>query len=163
MQIIYNWNCVVIRANLSPHSVVAVMQTPISWSRPRDVFFWPHTKDGVYSVKSGYNCYRVPLPTHTSRASSSHNIPHSIWNCIWCARVPEKIKHFMWRLTHNAISVKDNLWRKKLAKNPLCPICLPEPEIVEHMDLLCPWTEPLWFGLNVIKMPSRVGLSSFHG
>lgn len=31
------------------------------------------------------------------------------------------------------------------------------------MALLCPWTEPFWFGLNISRVPSVLGPTTFHG
>ncbi|OMO90725.1 hypothetical protein COLO4_18924 [Corchorus olitorius] len=40
----------------------------------------------------------------------------------------------------------ENLFKKKVVGNPLCIICNEKVETVEHLLLLCPWTEPIWFG-----------------
>lgn len=39
--------------------------------------------------------------------------------------------------------------------------CNNEEEIVEHVLLLCEWTKPVWFGLNLTYVPSRLSISRF--
>lgn len=68
----------------------------------------------------------------------------------------------MWKVCHNAISTKEALHKKRLTQDPMCPICKSSPETTEHLLLLCPWTEPLWFALNWFPPPSGLGLSTIH-
>lgn len=56
-----------------------------------------------------------------------------------------------------------SLFKKKIAQSPHCPICQNEPETLEHLFLLCPWTQPLWFGLQILHVPSNLGLTTIHG
>lgn len=49
---------------------------------------------------------------------------------------------------------------KDLLMTPYCPICKTFLEAIEHMLLLCSWTEPLWFSLQVCRNPSDIGLSN---
>lgn len=51
----HEWDINLIRSNMSSTSAIEVLKTPISWTYPLDKLFWPHSKDGSYSVKSGYN------------------------------------------------------------------------------------------------------------
>lgn len=50
----HNWNLEALRKNLNPPYAISALQTPISWSNPIDTLYWPFTRDGEYSVKSGY-------------------------------------------------------------------------------------------------------------
>lgn len=68
-------NIDLIRSNLTPQSAIAALQDPISWTSPNDTFSWHHSKDGIYSVKSGYNCYWNPSLSTPTGPSSSYSIP----------------------------------------------------------------------------------------
>lgn len=80
---------------------------------------------------------------------------HSIksWKGIWGAKVPERIKH-------GAIATRLNLAIKHVASDSLCPICRQEEEFIEHLFLLCPWTTPLWHGLQVCRVPTSQNVSN---
>lgn len=68
---------------------------------------------------------------------------------IWRAHVPQKIKIFLWKMCHNILLVKYNLKYRRIATTDTCPICQQEPETIEHALLLCSWTRPVWFGLQL--------------
>lgn len=50
----HTWNISALRNTLQPDSAIHAIQTRISWTNPNDSLFWPHTPDGLYTVKSGY-------------------------------------------------------------------------------------------------------------
>lgn len=87
------------------------------------------------------------------------------WKGTWGARVPERVKHFIWRIKHGSIASKVNLAIKHIAikhiaRDTLCPICKLEEETTEHVFPLCPWTSPFWFGLQVCSVPTSLSVSS---
>ncbi|KAJ1408204.1 Endonuclease/exonuclease/phosphatase superfamily [Sesbania bispinosa] len=79
------WDPGKVRQAFPSEIAIHILQTPISWSLNQDKFFWPHTKDGRYSVKSGY--YVASKDTlNPSRPSPSHRNPKEFWNGIWGIR-----------------------------------------------------------------------------
>lgn len=52
------------------------------------------------------------------------------------------------------------MFKKKIATSPLCPICNSSQETLEHMFLICQWTRPLWFALNICATPTGYGISN---
>ncbi|KAM5577819.1 hypothetical protein ABKV19_008253 [Rosa sericea] len=56
------------------------------------------------------------------------------------------MKLFFWKALNKAVPTLFNLYRRKLALSPFCPICGEYEETIEHTLLLCPWVEPIWFG-----------------
>lgn len=144
-------------------SAIGDLQTPLSWPNPVDTLFWPFTKDGIYSVKSGYRRLHETKTITRTQASSSMGIPNDCWKVIWGARVPEKHKHIMWKVYHNAIATRDNLFKRRIARDGICPICAKDQDTVEHFLLLCPWTRPVWFGSQICPTPNEYNVSSFPG
>ncbi|XP_057445040.1 uncharacterized protein LOC130737306 [Lotus japonicus] len=67
----------------------------------------------------------------------------------------------MWRGIHNALPIKENLHRKKLSVDPLCPVCKKSSETLEHTFLLCDWTKPVWFGSQLQWSPSPEKVTRF--
>lgn len=152
------WDFSKLRINFSPSRAIAAIQTPISWNSV-DKLYWPHNPSGIYTVKTGYHLLHQTPNTNLNLPSSSTSTPVSLWTSIWNSLVPNKIKHFILKVCHNILPIKASLFKKKITQNPFCPICNSEPETIEHVFLLCPWTRPLWFGLQFLPTPSSSGLS----
>lgn len=145
------------------HPIVAlkILQTPIGLTGGEDKLIWPHEKSGVFSVSSGYHVIRADALAGTPQPSSSLSPPKELWETIWSASVPQKVKLFLWKVCSNALAVKRNLFCRRISPSDLCPVCLQEPETTEHTFLLCPWTRAVWFGSPLQWNISPVGLSSF--
>jgi hypothetical protein len=52
----------------------------------------------------------------------------------------------MWRIIHRAIPVKDELSRRGVICNVLCPRCLSRVETIEHTFMQCRHVSKIWFG-----------------
>lgn len=112
-----------------------------------DRLIWPWNRNGVCSVKSGY--YWKHLRSSRSivnNCHSSHQVNSDCWKIIWNLPTLPKIRAFFWRALSNAIPTYLNLFRRKLIRSPLCPICHNFEESIEHILLLCPWVTAVWFG-----------------
>lgn len=99
-----------------------VAATQINHHLPYDTPMWPFTKNGVYTVKTGYHLAwndlkGASLPSSSDTADSSH-----ILSTVWKAKVQPKIQHFIWHLLTNAIPTKDNLARRRVGADNLCPV-----------------------------------------
>ena len=97
----------------------------------------------MYLVKSGYYCANAMVRNNMHNASTSASSDKHLWKFIWGFPILKKIKTFLWRLCHNAISIRDNLYKKKIVNSPLCLICHQDKEAIEHAFLLYPWTMPV--------------------
>lgn len=118
-------------------------------------------KIGEYSVKSGYHEIRKNRMGLNSAASTSGVIDSSFWKDVWGARVPQKINIFIWKVYHNILPLRENLWKKKVVQSKICPICHKEDETIEHALLLCNWTRPVWYG-SQLQVFERDGLASIQ-
>lgn len=58
------------------------------------------------------------------------------------------------------LSNKRKLFKRKCAKDSLCPVCDSEVETAEHMIFLCPWAKSVWFGCNIRPFEDLGGNSS---
>lgn len=125
----------------------AIQKIPISVTNAGDNIIWSHTKNGNYTVKSGYaQAFKAKLRTKSYRPSSSRCFPNKFWVKLWTIPSIPKVLNFVWRVIKNWTACKDNLCRRKCSQSPTCPICEQEQETMEHVLFRCSWTEAVWFG-----------------
>ncbi|XP_059451224.1 uncharacterized protein LOC132182029 [Corylus avellana] len=67
-----------------------------------------------------------------------------VWKIIWKLPLPNAAKIFFWRACQNVLPTEDNLLRRKVVKEPYCPICEKEPETVVHALWGCPAATDVW-------------------
>lgn len=139
----HSWDINVLRGNMDSNSDIQAVRTPLSITNKSDSFYWPHTSNGVYNVKSGFRCLYESVSKPMVGSSSSYAHSELSWKEIWSSKVPERVKHFIWRLKHDALATRKNMVTKRIVNSPLCPICNKEEESLEHLLFLCPWTTPV--------------------
>jgi hypothetical protein len=81
-----------------------------SINNSKDRAKWDWEKSGIFSVKSTYK-YLSRLDVGLS------------FKKIWNAKIPLKIRIFMWLVSHDAILTKDNLIKQKWNGNSSCAFC----------------------------------------
>jgi len=117
-----------------------VYQYPFENSR--DIPRWDWNKNNTFSSKSVYEA----LTKENSRKRFKH---------IWKAKLPYKIKIFMWLVENDAILTKDNLLHRHWVGDPTCSFCH-DTESIEHLFFHCPIAKIIWgiiglcFGANDI-------------
>lgn len=61
---------------------------------------WAYDKQGMYSIKSGY---QVTFHLKFTDQPSSSKARQTDWNGIWKLEILEKVKIFMWRAAHDLL------------------------------------------------------------
>lgn len=117
------WDLNKISSCFSQSTAQKILQIPISWRNESDIFWWPHSRSGLYSVKSGYFMIRQNGVAPNLGPFTSRGIPHNIWKILWKIHVPQKLKHFLWKACNNILPVRENLVKKKVVPSGLCPLC----------------------------------------
>ncbi|CAN6563499.1 unnamed protein product [Malus baccata var. baccata] len=154
------WDFDFLRPFLSQEDQRAIQETIIGDSRWKDRLIWAATRNGKYSVKSGYRWLQdrsVNVRDH--RLPAVRSISKILWTCIWQLDVPPKIRHFLWASLHRGLPTGKALFSRRLSPSPSCPICRCDDETVEHVFLRCPWVAAVWFGgaLNYIVDVASIG------
>ena len=127
-----------------------------------DRLIWPATKNGSYTVKSGYNLFHSLNFKPTRHSShSSHRVHPNVWSAIWSIQTLPKIKHFLWQAINNAIATYQNLFQRKIIPSPLCPSCGVAPETIEHILVLCPTAAYTWFASSLNYKINAQEITSF--
>ncbi|PRQ57087.1 putative ribonuclease H-like domain, reverse transcriptase zinc-binding domain-containing protein [Rosa chinensis] len=100
---------------------------PLSLHGRVDRLIWHYDRKGLYSVRSGYHVFNNFM-CRKDKASTSLNgcgrVEHNYWMALWGARVPPKVKSFVWRLLHGILPTKSSLVRRKIrVEDPQCLFC----------------------------------------
>uniref|UniRef100_A0A2N9FDK7 Reverse transcriptase domain-containing protein n=1 Tax=Fagus sylvatica TaxID=28930 RepID=A0A2N9FDK7_FAGSY len=137
------WNVSKVQNLFLPYDADAILKIPLSRRVQEDKLFWFTTRDGKYSVRSGYK-----LLLKESRASQPESSrqwdPDPLWKKIWGARVPVKIRSFLWRACHESLPTKLGLYKRKVIPTPLCDLCQDHCEDGLHALWTCPIVKQIW-------------------
>jgi hypothetical protein len=98
-----------------------------------DTFSW--TKSKSFSVKAMYNDLVIGNAPHLNLVT-------------WKAKIPLKIKIFLWYLWKGVILTKDNLAKRKWKGCTRCCFCS-EQETIEHLFFECPMARLMWSAISV--------------
>ena len=111
----------------------------------KDSIIWMHTKEGQYSAKSGYKLQRFNTSqTLPSSSNIGNNLLLEVCKKVWKLNSPPKIKHFWWRVAHNAIPTAENLRRRKMVADNTCQLCGERSETTNHLIFNCRISKQIW-------------------
>lgn len=130
-----HWNEDLVLNCFSSYEAHQILSIPISFHFPIDNFIWHWEKDGKYSVRSAY---RVLCDANCrSAGGSSHSDFEKLWNVIWKAPVPNKIRDFLWRLARNILPSRCNLKKKGIQLDTIFPLCNDGDDNAHHLVMHC--------------------------
>lgn len=89
-------------------------------------------------------CLSIKKITAIEAACSDGSPEKRMWNTIWHANIPNKIKHFIWRSCKNTLPTRRNLVKKKVVANDICELCRMEPEDGIHALWCCIAARTFW-------------------
>lgn len=118
-----------------------ILQIQLPNSPQPDQILWHYDKKGQYSVKSGY---QIALQIKHPELPSCSSNTSGQWNMIWSMELPEKIKIFIWRAAKNLLPTAENLWKRKVLEDPLCPRCKMKAENIIHAVMECKAARQIW-------------------
>jgi hypothetical protein len=147
----YNrWNDQLIDSIFMPMEGEFIKQTPLILEPIEDQLMWPHTKQGSYTVKSGYNLlvkwHNVDSPSSTSTANNT-----KFRKKLWSLPTIPRHKALIWRIIQRAIPVRSELNKRGIPCPVVCPRCFQQEESIDHTFMHCPRANKIWFG-------SRLGI-----
>jgi hypothetical protein len=71
------------------------------------------------------------------------------WHKIWQLKVPNKVQMFLWRFAHNSLPVRNNLKRRKIKTETVCPMCRRFDEDDGHIFFKCKNARECWQELQL--------------
>lgn len=105
-----------------------------------DVLAWAYERHGIYSVRSAYQLLKdeqmaeamaLTGETRSSKADSA-------WKAVWKMPVPPKVRVFWWRVLHDSLPSKAELFRRHVEKEGFCEVCGDPSESIFHVVISCP-------------------------
>lgn len=127
----------------STEEVRLIQEIPISSTNQGDTLIWKGTKNGVFSVKSAYFLQKEILSRSLAECSS-RGVVSDIWKKIWTLPVPAVERNFLWRACKEILPTRENLCRRKIITDPLCPVCGLTVESGFHILWQCPSAIDVW-------------------
>ncbi|KAL6130570.1 hypothetical protein ACLB2K_068949 [Fragaria x ananassa] len=141
------WNVDFIRNNFLEVDAEKILSIPICEGSGNDVGIWHYTKDGYYTVKSGYwlgmELKQAGVSTGCSGEKATSN-SKSVWSIIWDLMVPNKVKLFLWRACHAFLPCAERLFKRKVCPSEMCGRCGGASESVIHSLWECPSARKVW-------------------
>uniref|UniRef100_A0A2N9ETE5 Reverse transcriptase domain-containing protein n=1 Tax=Fagus sylvatica TaxID=28930 RepID=A0A2N9ETE5_FAGSY len=126
-----------------PYDAVAIKSIPLSEGTAEDKPFWPGTKTGQYTVRSGYKFLQTEDMT-TQPSCSNLQPMKQMWKEVWSLQVPKKIQMFMWRSLKDSLPSKLNLKKKHVVQDSGCDLCGALTEDILHALCFCPHASAAW-------------------
>lgn len=73
------------------------------------------------------------------------------------------VKLFLWKACSNTLATRENLHRRNITRNPLCPIYELEPETLGHILRRCGSTRDVWLEISKKLQKSSIEDEAFEG
>ena len=154
------WDGELIDFKIAPFMAQQIKAIPLCRTVMRDCLVWPRTRDGNYSVKTGYQLLGELENKGEALGSNSNNL-RSFWKGIWNMRIPNKIKNFCWRACTESLPTLVNLHRRNVVNSPVCNSCDLNRETVLHALWECDQIQICWGrGFNKVRQ-AQMQLGSF--
>ncbi|XP_059436808.1 uncharacterized protein LOC132169875 [Corylus avellana] len=137
------WNQSLLEEIFTRDEIQAIISIPISATNQPDTQMWRGTPQGIFLVRSAYHLAKE-MESRGQAESSKREAESDIWAGIWKSVLPNAVKNFMWRACQNILPTKENLCRRKISKDPWCPICNLEVETTTHILWSCNSAQDAW-------------------
>lgn len=133
------WDLNILRTCMFLHDIQEVLKIRLSDKVAEDTLAWHYERSGIFSVRSAY---RLALQLNQGAAweqgsSTNPGGERALWQKIWAADVPQKVKIFAWRQARNALATQENRKARNLTKFSTCQICGNEEEDSHHAVVRC--------------------------
>ena len=141
--VLRSWKAEVVKEIFLPYEAEIILGIPLSLRSPTDSLVWGATKDGRYTVRSGYHfllneCHQnEPGPSDSTKMTQ-------LWNALWSLHIPAKTRLFLWRACHNSLPTRSNLHHRHILEDPRCGSCTNQPETTIHALWQCKTIQPMW-------------------
>lgn len=137
------WDVNKLNNHFCSEDVAAMVKTRIPQRYTTDRVAWTHSKNGKYTVKSGYFQW-CEHHVNVNEVQQSKG-----WSVIWKLEVPHKTKVFLWRFCRNTLPVRYLLRGRGIQVPVTCTMCTGEIEHLRHLFFECQFARNCWYYMGV--------------
>ncbi|WZY70642.1 hypothetical protein YC2023_002882 [Brassica napus] len=137
------WDVRLLEDYVAPADIPFIRSLAISSAHRQDTFCWNYTKNGQYTVKSGYWVARNLLTAEEEKEVLESSIT-KLQAFAWTIEAPQKICHLIWQLITGHVELTRNLTRCNMRCDNYCSRCGEPEESVTHAILECPPALQAW-------------------
>ncbi|XP_062028441.1 uncharacterized protein LOC133744326 [Rosa rugosa] len=123
------WNQVLLQELFPLHITQKILALPLSNHMHDDRWIWSGDKKGGFTIKSAYHIARDRV---LGENSGMPNSSAELWNWIWQAPVPRKVKICVWKAASNILPSRSRLSERGIDIDTQCPFCDEEIESPLH-------------------------------
>ncbi|PRQ16242.1 putative ribonuclease H-like domain, reverse transcriptase zinc-binding domain-containing protein [Rosa chinensis] len=154
-----SWNFELISGSFWESEVSAICSIPLPITPCSDKQVWHYTKNGTYTVKSGYQLAQTLRIRGAGQEGSSTNQLDLVWQVMWKLKIPEGVKVFLWRVIHEILPTALLLQRRHLLASSVCSRCQGEEETILHAFWSCSKAREVW---KLTPFKSAVGRGHYE-
>jgi hypothetical protein len=137
------WDIPLIEQIFTEDTVEKICSIPINHRSQEDKLIWTGTNNGRFSVLSAYHL-EVGRRDRDNWSTSMGNSVSLLWRRLWSVKLPRYILLFLWRACNDILPTKNNLYKRKVVTDQLCPMCSSEAEFVGHALWRCVSAQAVW-------------------
>jgi hypothetical protein len=144
------WNEGLVRECCLAIDVDAILAIKLPSRNCDDFVSWLPEKSGIFTVRSAYRLGLQPTIEGLSGGQSSAEPEgdRGIWNLVWRAKVPHKLRVFAWRAATTTWALSVGLHHRMSKVNPTCTICAAADEDEHHALITCTLARALRKGMR---------------
>ncbi|XP_075485321.1 uncharacterized protein LOC142525036 [Primulina tabacum] len=132
------WDHEIIETIFEIRDTKEITEIPLVQIQLRDKRIWHFSKNGAYTVQSGYHV-AMSLDVNLESRKIQGN-----WKALWKVDVPPKIKSFLWRACRKCLPHRIYLHKRGIQVSALCVVCNKDMETSWHTFITCPYARECW-------------------
>ncbi|XP_009117702.1 uncharacterized protein LOC103842791 [Brassica rapa] len=149
-----DWDLNAIEREL-PELVDTILSIKPSKQGAPDKLFWIHTKDGVYTTKSGYI---AAVEIQNEKKARHQRDQGTNWNKgVWNLKTAPKVQLLIWKALKGALPVGEQMQIRQLRFDPHCKRC-GNLESINHLIFQCDFAMKVWKAAPFAQDIDRRGL-----
>ena len=82
----------------------------------------------------------------------------NLWKAIWKLHLPQKIKHFAWKVSRDILASKENLAKRKITPDGVCELCGGGIETTGHTLWFCEHAKEVW-KCSKLALPFEISIA----
>ena len=146
----HEWNTDRLQEWFLPEDREAIMSIPLSANEVGDRLIWAENRSGKFTVKSAYALALEEQSRLGLVDCSNGSVRRKLWKTIWQLKLPQKLKHFAWKASHDILAIKMSLAVRKIVPNGVCDFCGQDKETVTHLLWFCSHATEVWTASKLV-------------